>query len=172
MLLDESYEVRTHWGWFRLDRGAYEDYLTGKLWITWIPGKPKEQAAEQQKEDILTPNVTDHYYDALPTLQVIDDGSKIPERRHLRHSGRWRRIIGLHNQTPFGANTLLWTLKYPERSEPLGFGHPRVFLVFPFIYAVFREPPFSMGIGHTKEKSSKSKRGKKKLYDLNPLVRF
>ena len=58
MLLDESYEVRTHWGWFRLDRGAYEDYLAGKLWITWIPGKPKEQA-EQQKEDVLPPNVTD-----------------------------------------------------------------------------------------------------------------
>ena len=59
MLLDESYEVRTHWGWFRLDRGAYEDYLAGKLWITWIPEKPKEQAAEQRKEDVLPPNVTD-----------------------------------------------------------------------------------------------------------------
>ena len=59
MLLDESYVVRTHWGCFRLDRGAYEDYLAGKLWITWIPGKPKEQAAEHQKEDVLPPNVTD-----------------------------------------------------------------------------------------------------------------
>lgn len=59
MLFEESYEVCTHWGWFRLDRGAYEDYLAGKLWITWIPGKPKEQAAEQRKEDVLPPNVTD-----------------------------------------------------------------------------------------------------------------
>lgn len=59
MLLDESYEVRTHWGWFKLDRGAYEDYLSRKLWITWIPGKSKEQTAEQQKEDVLPPNVTD-----------------------------------------------------------------------------------------------------------------
>lgn len=59
MLLDESYEVRTHWGWFKLDRGAYEDYLAGRLWITWISGKSKEQAAEHQKEDILPPNVTD-----------------------------------------------------------------------------------------------------------------
>ena len=47
-----------------------------------------------------------------------------------------------------------------------------MFLVFPFIYAFFREPPFSMGIGHTKEKSSKSKREKKKLYDLNPFAQF
>lgn len=59
MLLDESYEVRTHWGWFKLDRGAYEDYLSRKLWITWIPGKSKEQTVEQQKEDVLPPNVTD-----------------------------------------------------------------------------------------------------------------
>lgn len=59
LLFEESYEVCTHWGWFRLDRGAYEDYLAGKLWITWIPGKPKEQAAEQRKEDVLPPNVTD-----------------------------------------------------------------------------------------------------------------
>ena len=29
-----------------------------------------------------------------------------------------------------------------------------------------------MGIGHTKEKSSKSKREKKKLYDLNPFVQY
>ena len=58
-LFGESYEVCTHWGWFRLDRGAYEDYLAGKLWITWIPRQPKEQAAEQQKENALPPNVTD-----------------------------------------------------------------------------------------------------------------
>lgn len=59
MLFDESYKVRTHWGWFRLDRGAYEDYLAWKLWITCVPGRPKVQAAEQQKEDVLPPNVTD-----------------------------------------------------------------------------------------------------------------
>ena len=31
------YEVKTYWGYFRLDEGAYEDYLKGKLWITWMP---------------------------------------------------------------------------------------------------------------------------------------
>ncbi len=35
MLLDNQYEVKTRWGWFRLDEGAYRDYLAGKLWIGW-----------------------------------------------------------------------------------------------------------------------------------------
>lgn len=63
-------------------------------------------------------------------------------------------------------------LKCPERSEPLGFGHLRVFLIFPFIYAGFRDLVFSTGIGHSIEKSSKSEREKKKLYDLNPFVQY
>lgn len=33
------YEVKTYWGHFRLDEGAYEDYLKDKLWITWVPGE-------------------------------------------------------------------------------------------------------------------------------------
>ena len=28
---DTYYEVSTNWGWFRLDEGAYRDYLAGKL---------------------------------------------------------------------------------------------------------------------------------------------
>ena len=39
------YEVKTYWGYFRLDEGAYEDYLKGMLWITWVPGKPKTELA-------------------------------------------------------------------------------------------------------------------------------
>ena len=70
------------------------------------------------------------------------------------------------------ANTLLWTLKHPERSEPLGFGHLRVFLIFPFIYAAFRAFTLSTGIGQVKGKHSKTEREMKKLYDLNLFVRF
>lgn len=33
------YVVTTHWGTFSLDEGAYQDYLAGKLWISWKPGK-------------------------------------------------------------------------------------------------------------------------------------
>lgn len=40
MIIEKQYyEVQTHWGWFRLDSGAYDDYLKGKLWISWVPGK-------------------------------------------------------------------------------------------------------------------------------------
>ena len=34
--------VTTHWGTFSLDEGAYQDYLAGKLWICWTPGKPTQ----------------------------------------------------------------------------------------------------------------------------------
>ena len=33
------YVVTTHWGTFSLDEGSYQDYLAGKLWICWTPGK-------------------------------------------------------------------------------------------------------------------------------------
>ena len=36
------YEVHTRYGWFSLDEGAYQDYLAGKLWITWPPEKGEE----------------------------------------------------------------------------------------------------------------------------------
>ena len=63
-------------------------------------------------------------------------------------------------------------MKCPERSEPLGFGHLRVFLIFPLFYAVSRAFAFCTGIGHAKEKRLKFEREMKKLYDLNPLVQF
>lgn len=40
------YKVHTHWGCFSLDEGSYQDYLAGKLWISWEPGKrevPKQE---------------------------------------------------------------------------------------------------------------------------------
>lgn len=41
------YRVQTHWGYFSLDEDSYQDYLAGKLWIIWKPGKtetPKPEA--------------------------------------------------------------------------------------------------------------------------------
>lgn len=57
MHYDTWYEVKTHWGGFRLDEGAYRDYLEGRLWITWKPGKSQEpqkieEAAELMPADI------------------------------------------------------------------------------------------------------------------------
>lgn len=50
------YVVTTHWGTFSLDEGSYQDYLAGKLWICWTPGKPNQQ---QTPTEHIPVNVTD-----------------------------------------------------------------------------------------------------------------
>ena len=57
-ILDEWYKVSTRWGRFRLDRGAYEDYIAGKLWITWEPGKRNRPAPAREAEP-LPPDVSE-----------------------------------------------------------------------------------------------------------------
>ena len=42
------YVVTTHWGTFSLDEGSYQDYLAGKLWICWTPGKPDQQQTSSE----------------------------------------------------------------------------------------------------------------------------
>ena len=51
------YVVTTHWGTFSLDEGAYQDYLAGKLWISWTPGKP--DGVKQVADTLLPANITD-----------------------------------------------------------------------------------------------------------------
>lgn len=55
MKSDARYVVTTHWGAFSLDEASYQDYLTGKLWISWVPGKPQQQ----EVNGIVLPNVTE-----------------------------------------------------------------------------------------------------------------
>jgi len=50
------YVVTTHWGTFSLDEGSYQDYLAGKLWICWTPGKPETQ---HTPADYIPINVTE-----------------------------------------------------------------------------------------------------------------
>ena len=50
------YVVTTHWGTFSLDEGAYQDYLAGRLWICWTPGK--KQQPEANTGGAVPPNVT------------------------------------------------------------------------------------------------------------------
>lgn len=50
------YVVTTHWGTFSLDEGSYQDYLLGKLWICWTPGK--KTAASQPEEVGLPASIT------------------------------------------------------------------------------------------------------------------
>lgn len=60
-IFEESYEVKTHWGWFRLDEGAYRDYLQNKLWITWRPQSMSlpPNGGEPTAEQALPPSVTE-----------------------------------------------------------------------------------------------------------------
>ena len=51
------YVVTTHWGTFSLDEASYQDYLAGKLWISWVPGKPTQP--QQETNGIVPPNVTE-----------------------------------------------------------------------------------------------------------------
>ena len=51
------YVVTTHRGTFSLDEGSYQDYLAGKLWTCWIPGKSEQ--AQQTASGYVPPNVTD-----------------------------------------------------------------------------------------------------------------
>lgn len=51
------YVVTTHWGIFSLDEASYQDYLTGKLWICWDPGKPTQPQCTP--DGYIPTNVTD-----------------------------------------------------------------------------------------------------------------
>lgn len=51
------YVVTTHWGTFSLDEGAYQDYLAGRLWISWTPGK--RTSVQQTADTHLPANITD-----------------------------------------------------------------------------------------------------------------
>ena len=53
---DARYVVTTHWGTFSLDEGSYQDYLAGKLWICWTPGKSEPH---QTPTEHIPVNVTD-----------------------------------------------------------------------------------------------------------------
>ena len=67
------YVVTTHWGTFSLDEGAYQDYLAGKLWISWTPGK---QETTQQSVDMHLPaNITDR---AISLREQADKSGVLP----------------------------------------------------------------------------------------------
>lgn len=84
---DTWHEVKTYWGWFRLDEGAYRDYLDGKLWISAnpcpngnvikrdirsqeIPVNTSQKAIELKNEAA--------YYGFICTLQSLNMEADIP----------------------------------------------------------------------------------------------
>ena len=83
---DTWYEVKTHWGWFRLDEGAYRDYLQGKLWITWKPGRPQEQQKIDGAVELMPTNISEEAvqlrdkagrYGVYSTLQQLIPGEQV-----------------------------------------------------------------------------------------------
>ena len=51
-----EYIVKTYWGTFSLDEGAYRDYLQGKLWICSAPGKNPKQIISSE---VLPPDISE-----------------------------------------------------------------------------------------------------------------
>lgn len=49
--------VTTHWGTFSLDEASYQDYLAGRLWISWNPGK--QEQSKPTSTGYIPSNVTD-----------------------------------------------------------------------------------------------------------------
>lgn len=86
MHYDTWYEVKTHWGWFRLDEGAYRDYLEGRLWITWKPGKTHEPQKTENVAELMPSDISEEAvklrelagrYGVYNTLQNIVPGEQI-----------------------------------------------------------------------------------------------
>ncbi len=72
------YVVTTHWGTFSLDEGAYQDYLAGRLWISWAPGKAATQ--QQVLSNSVPTNVTSR---AIELRDLADKAGVIPVLRQL-----------------------------------------------------------------------------------------
>ena len=72
------YVVTTYWGTFSLDEASYQDYLAGRLWISWTPGKPQE--ARQAPDGHIPPNVTDR---AISLRDQADKAGILPTLHQL-----------------------------------------------------------------------------------------
>ena len=78
------YVVTTHWGTFSLDEGSYQDYLAGKLWICWTPGKPNQQRIPSEHIPV---NVTERAVD------LRDQADKIGFLETLKKLGIHEAIV-------------------------------------------------------------------------------
>ena len=83
------YVVTTHWGTFSRDEGSYQDYLAGKLWICWTPGKPDQQQAHTDHVPI---NVTER------AVAFRDQADKIGVLEMLRKIGIHEAIVPYSNR--------------------------------------------------------------------------
>ena len=83
------YVVTTHWGTFSLDEGSYQEYLAGKIWICWTPGKQNQQ---QAPTDYIPVNVTER------AITLRDRADKIGVLETLRKLGAHNAIVPYSNR--------------------------------------------------------------------------
>ena len=79
------YVVTTHWGTFSLDEGSYEDYLAGKLWICWTPGK--QEQPQSAATGHVPPNVTER------AISLRDQSDRIGILATLQKLGVYEAIV-------------------------------------------------------------------------------
>ena len=79
------YVVTTHWGTFSLDEGSYQDYLAGKLWICWTPGKPETPRTEGN--NYVPPYVTER------AVALRDQADRIGVLEVLQQQGVHEAIV-------------------------------------------------------------------------------
>ena len=82
---DARYVVTTHWGTFSLDEGSYQDYLAGKLWICWIPGK--QEQPQSTATGYVPPNVTER------AISLRDQSDRIGILATLQKMGVYEAIV-------------------------------------------------------------------------------
>ena len=79
------YVVTTHWGTFSLDEGSYQDYLAGKLWICWTPGK--QEQPQSTATGYVPPNVTER------AISLRDQSDRIGILATLQKMGVYEAIV-------------------------------------------------------------------------------
>ena len=79
------YVVTTHWGTFSLDEGSYQDYLAGKLWICWTPGKQVQP--QSTATGYVPPNVTER------AVSLRDQSDRIGILATLQKLGVYEAIL-------------------------------------------------------------------------------
>lgn len=79
------YVVTTHWGTFSLDEASYQDYLAGKLWISWHPGKQGQ--SKPTSTGYIPANVTDQ------AIALRDKADKVGVLATLHQLGVHEAIV-------------------------------------------------------------------------------
>lgn len=120
------YRVQTHWGYFSLDEDSYQDYLAGKLWIIWKPGKTETPKPEAELTHLSAEAIRlreSAHADAYSLLQVRFPATAItPYQKRMENVGIDELLLsvrssnGLHGD---GLDTLGGVMKIMEQEGGL-----------------------------------------------------